>query len=186
MIVKKLFIITALAALIISPAIHGKALAATARTAVSVPVDPKFDVRGWVNPLDGSRYAMKLFEDGTTVAIRSSSKLNEAQGIYEWVYDIDYQPPQGTGPRDILIATPDQYQVVYDMWKARKLACSVTRTVPDLFGNQFKLCQASPFKVQVEGWTISSPGAGVVWIITPTVTNTQAPATSGSLPTWGR
>jgi hypothetical protein len=184
--VKKMFLIAGLAALIISPTIHGKALAATVRTAVSVPVDPKFDVRGWVNPLDGAHYAMKLFEDGTTLAIRSSSKLNEARVNYEWVYDIDYQPSQSSGPRDILIAPPDQYQAVYDMWKARKLTCSVTRTVPDLFGNQFKLCQAAPFKVQVEGWTISSPGAGVVWIITPTVTSTQAPATGSGLPTWGR
>ena len=186
MTVKRLFLITALAALIISPAIHGKALAAAVRNAVSVPVDPKFDVRGWVNPLDGAHYAMKLFEDGTTVAIRSSSKLNEARAYYEWVYDIDYQPLQGSSPRDNFIAPPDQYQVVYDMWKARKLTCSVTRTVPDLFGTQFKLCQAAPFKVQVEGFAISSPGAGAVWIITPTVTSNQAPSTGSGLPTWGR
>lgn len=181
---KKLFLITALAALIISPTIHGKALAATVRTA-PVPIDPKFEVRGWVNPLDGAHYAMKLFEDGATVAIRSSSKIQEGKGYYVWVSDIVNQP-QSRGPADVYIARPDQYQVVYDMWKARQLACSVTRTVPDLFGNQFKLCQAAPFKVQVEGWTISSPGAGAVWIITPTVTGTQAPATSGGMPTWGR
>lgn len=186
MIVKKLFIITALAALIISPTIHGNALAATVRTAASAPIDPKFEVRGWVNPLDGAHYALKPFEDGTTVAIRSSTKLNALESEYEWRYDIVYQPSQSSGPRDLTIAPTDQYQVVYDMWKARKLACSVTRTVPDLFGNQFKLCQAAPFKVQVEGWTISSPGAGAVWIITPTGTGTQAPATSGGMPTWGR
>ena len=185
MTIKKLFLITALAALIISPIIHGKALAAVAVGPAPAPFNPMFGVRGWVNPLDGAHYAMKLFEDGATVAIRSSSKYNEVKG-YEWVYDIVYQPPQSLDPRDLITGRPDQYQMVYDMWKARKLTCSVTRTVPDLFGNQFKLCQTAPFRVQVEGWNISSPGAGAVWIISPAAFGEQAPAKTGSQPTWGR
>jgi len=185
MTIKKFALFTALGILATFLALEETSWAAAVRNA-SAPIDPKMDVRAWTNPLDGADYAMKPFDDGATVAIRYHQELNESKGFYEGRPDVLLEPPQRRGLADVYAARPDQWQVVHDMWKERKLSCAVRRSVPDLFGNLFSICQTAPFKFQVGGWTLSLPANGVVWIITPPASGKQEPARRSNRPGWGR
>jgi hypothetical protein len=175
----------ALVALVALCAMQGSSFAATVRDP-SMAIQPPEERWNWRNPLDGSDYDMKRFDDGVIVAIRYHMVLDESRGNFFRMPELIYQPATDSGPSDVYRTRPQLWDEVHGMWNARRLSCSVKRTVPDLFGNSAKVCQLSPFSFKVTNGTLSTAKGGVVWIITPTVSGNQTSPTSGSQPTWGR
>ncbi|MDT8284549.1 MAG: hypothetical protein RQ767_03410 [Thermovirgaceae bacterium] len=183
----------ALTALLLSP---GGAMAFSSRDAtytVGQPPPAPEKRWNWFNPLDGAYFSMKGFEDGTVVAVRQQMALSARSGNFERTPDVFFQPSGQSDGRqggariaDTRVSSLDMEQSVYELWKERKLACGLTRSVPDLFGNIAKICRISPFSIKFKDGTLSTVKGGVVWIITPTVSGSQQPSTRGSQPGWGR
>ena len=180
--IKQVFTL-ALAAFVLSVGIQSSSFAAVRRAPAQT--QPPMEKWNWINPMDGTHYTMKQFDSGAIVAIGSHMVSDETRGSNELKPDVFFQLATRTGAGDAYLGV-DAWQVVHDMWQARKLPCAVTRTVSDMFGNPSKVCQVGPFSLNVENGTLSMVKGGIVWIITPTVTSNQAPSTGSGLPTWGR
>ena len=148
------------------------------------------DVWTWHNPLEGVQYNMAQFADGTIVAIRQRKVLTSSEKIY--TVQPDKKPtttspttsPRDAKTRDFIQDSLDA-DMVYDLWKQRRISCVAKRNTPDLFGNIFEVCQAAPFKFETQNGE-STSDRGVVWIFVPPASGKQETAPRGSQPSWGR
>ena len=168
-----------------SLAVYGSSFAAVTRG--SGPFDHMertWTEWGWTNPLDGVPYKMSQYADGTIVAINHwKSPTGNPRDPYRSFPGVLYQGET----TDQYIDLSETARVVYYWWKNGKLSCTVTRNVPDLFGNTTKVCQVAPFNFKIAEGILYKAKDGVVWIITPPASaGKQEPATGGSLPSWGR
>lgn len=148
----------------------GLALAASQNVGRTTPAD------GWTwqNPFEGVEYYMSQFQDKTVIAVRQSKIL--PNGMIK-IYTV--QPGAAPGQTSGREMPPPDGGVVHNLWKQRKISCTVQREETDLFGNKFNVCQARPFDYKaiavprlgqgsprVLGDAISQKGQ--VWIMTPT------------------